>query len=85
MADKKQCPICAGQRQDGLTTFTVDLGFGVIVVRHVPANLCSICGEEWLDDATAAVLEKIVEGARTKHRTVEVAEYEYEKEYSLAG
>jgi len=27
----------------------VDLGFGVVVVRNVPAKVCSQCGEEWID------------------------------------
>ncbi len=56
----------------GKTTFTVDLGFGVVVVREVPATVCSQCGADWIDDAIAEKLEKIVEDARQKHNLVEV-------------
>jgi YgiT-type zinc finger domain-containing protein len=34
----------------GKTTFTVDLGFGVVVVRDVPATVCSQCGADWISD-----------------------------------
>jgi YgiT-type zinc finger domain-containing protein len=71
----KTCPLCKGSVVQGFSTFTVDLGLGVVVVRDVPASVCSQCGEEWLDDSTAATLENIVESARKKHVTVEVARW----------
>lgn len=71
----KSCPLCKGTVVQGSSTFTVDLGSGVVVVRDVPASVCSQCGEEWLDDSTAVKLENIVESARKKHVTVEVARW----------
>lgn len=71
----KTCPLCKGSIHEGISTFTVDLGYGVVVVRDVPAHVCSQCGEEWLSDETTAKLEKIVESAREKHVTVEVARW----------
>lgn len=71
----KTCPLCKGSIVSGVSTFTVDLGFGVVVVRDVPATVCSQCGEEWLLDSTAMKLETIVETARQKHVTVEVARW----------
>ncbi|TAN82760.1 MAG: type II toxin-antitoxin system MqsA family antitoxin, partial [Gallionella sp.] len=67
------CPLCGGNKSFGTTTFTVDLGFGVVVVRHVPAQLCELCGEDWIADNVAAQLEAIVEQARISHAIVEVA------------
>lgn len=69
------CPLCGGSRAPGNTTFTADLGFGVVVVRHVPAQVCECCGEEWLDDRVAAELEQVVADARRHNRQVEVAEW----------
>ena len=71
----KTCRFCKGSIVNGVSTFTVDLGFGVVVVRDVPATVCSQCGEEWLSDSTAVKLETIVETARQKHVTVEVARW----------
>jgi YgiT-type zinc finger domain-containing protein len=67
-----KCPLCGGNKTAGKTTFTVDLGFGVVVVRDVPATVCSQCGADWIEDAIAPKLEDIVNDARKKHRTVEV-------------
>lgn len=68
------CPVCGGQKTPGTTTFTADLGTGVVVVRHVRATVCSQCGEEWIDDATARQIEAIVAEARVKRLQVEVAD-----------
>jgi len=71
-----RCPLCGGQKQAGTTTFTVDLKFGVVVVRDVPALICEQCGDEWIDDAVAAKLENVVEDARRRRSVVEVTQWE---------
>jgi YgiT-type zinc finger domain-containing protein len=67
-----KCPLCGGIKKAGKTTFTVDLGFGVIVVRDVPATVCSQCGADWIADSVASKLEDIVSSARQKHPIVEI-------------
>jgi len=67
-----KCPLCGGTKKEGKTTFTVDLGFGVVVVREVPATVCSQCGADWIGDIIAEKLEKLVEDARKKHHLVEI-------------
>ena len=67
------CPMCGGRKNPGTTTFSADLGSGVVVVRQVRATVCSQCGEEWIDDATAGQIEEIVNEARTRRLPVEVA------------
>jgi len=66
------CPICGGKKTKGKTTFSADLGSGVVVVREVEATICSQCGEEWINDATARQLEEIVNDARARRSQVEV-------------
>ncbi len=73
------CPVChGGYKQQGTTTFAVDLGFSVIVVRDVPAQVCDLCGTDWLEDNVAEKLELIIEQARQKHPVVEVATWQQE-------
>ncbi len=67
-----RCPLCSGVKKPGKTTFTADLGFGVVVIREVPAIVCSLCGADWIDDTIAAKIETIVNEARQKHNLVEV-------------
>jgi YgiT-type zinc finger domain-containing protein len=66
------CPLCGGSKRAGTTTFTAELGFGVVVVRNVPALVCAQCGADWIADEVAARLEALVEDAREKRYQVEV-------------
>ena len=67
-----QCPLCGGAKSPGTTTYSVDTGEGIVVVRAVPAQICSQCGEEWIAAQTAHVLEEIVNEAKKRHHQVEV-------------
>ena len=71
-----RCPLCGGEKQPGTTTFAVDLKFGVVVVRDVPALVCTACGDAWIDDPVAAKLEGVVENARRKQAVVEVTRWQ---------
>jgi YgiT-type zinc finger domain-containing protein len=66
------CPLCSGTKKPGTTTFTADLGFGVVVVRNVPATVCSPCGADWIADDVAARIEELVDDARKKRLQIEV-------------
>ena len=69
------CPLCGGAKAPGTTTFTADLGSGVVVVRRVRAQVCAQCGEEWLDDAVALDLERMVNEARSRPKEIMVSTY----------
>jgi YgiT-type zinc finger domain-containing protein len=84
-SDKDLCPLCGGNKESGTTTFTVDLDFGLVVVRNVPATVCALCGAEWLDDDTAGILEEIVDEAREKHCAVEILDWPHEKKLRAIG
>jgi YgiT-type zinc finger domain-containing protein len=75
MISKHTCPLCGGTLQAGETLFSADLGFGVVMVRHVPARVCGQCGEDWIDDAVAARLEDTVQTARLRHAVVDVSDW----------
>ncbi len=66
------CALCGGLKKEATTTITVDIDTGVVVVRNVSATVCSQCGEEWIDNKTAKLLERITEDARKKHCQFEV-------------
>jgi YgiT-type zinc finger domain-containing protein len=70
-----QCPLCGGKKSEGSTTFTADLGFGVVVVRNVPALVCDQCGEDWINDETMISLESIVEDAKENQSELEMVPY----------
>ena len=72
---KNLCPLCGGLKKEGTTTFTVDMKETLVVIRNVPATLCSLCGNEWFSDEVATSIENIVEEAKNIHRQVEVTQY----------
>ena len=61
---KDRCPLRGREKRPGTTTFTADPGFGVVVIRQVPAMVCSQCGKDWIGDPTAARIEDAIENAR---------------------
>lgn len=46
-----------------------------MVVRHVPAQICDNCGEEYLDEATTEEALSQAEAAARQGVTVEVREF----------
>ena len=71
----ERCPLCGGEKRMGTTTFVVDLKFGVVVVRDVPAFVCETCGDAWIDDSVAEKLDTVVADARRKKAIVEVTHW----------
>lgn len=68
----QRCQACGGTLEAGETTFTADFGSGVVVIRNVPATVCSQCGMEWINDREAERIETIVADAKEKQTVVEV-------------
>lgn len=75
MTSENRCPICGGDKKAGQTIYSVDLGFGVVVVRNVPAMVCSQCGEEWINAVTAQKLAKMVDMAKKNKLQIEMVEF----------
>lgn len=72
------CPLCNGHKIASTTTFTVDLGSTLIVIRNTPAMVCSLCGEAWISDSISESLEQVVLEAKEKHRVVEIIDFDLE-------
>jgi YgiT-type zinc finger domain-containing protein len=70
-----ECPRCGGKVAAGEITYSAELGFGVVVVRHVPARVCQQCGEEWIEHHAAQRISAMVEEARKQHTEVAVLTY----------
>ena len=66
------CALCGGKARLDTTTFSVDYGIGVLVVRQVPALVCEECGESWISDEISEKLEHLVTDARDSNRQIEV-------------
>ena len=56
-----KCGICKAEMEEKAVSYTEDTQQGVIVIRHVPAQVCTECGNTWYSGTVAAQLEKIVD------------------------
>ena len=53
-----KCGICKAETEEKKVTYTEDLDKSV--VRHVPALVCTECGNIWYSGVIAAELDKLV-------------------------
>jgi YgiT-type zinc finger domain-containing protein len=70
------CVICRrGQTRDGKATVTLEQGEMTLVVKAVPAQVCEICSESYLDEATTRRLLQQAAEASQAGVQVEVRTY----------
>ena len=60
-----KCGICKATMEEMTVSYTEDIEHGVIVIRHVPAQVCTECGNIWYNGTVTEQLEKIVDNAAT--------------------
>ena len=69
------CFMCKGTTEDRLTNFIADLGNCIIIVKGVPSQVCTHCGEVSYSNDVAEQLQKIVNA--TKNAMTEIAVVNY--------
>ena len=67
--------MCKGNLEDKLTNLIADLGNCIIIVKDVPSQVCSQCGEVSYSNDVALQLEKIIN--ETKNKLTEIAVVRY--------
>ena len=60
-----KCPTCgAGSLRPGVTVFAADVDGTLVVVRNVPASVCDVCGEAYIDEDVSEEIETTINDAR---------------------
>ena len=80
--ERRYLPNLWWQKNNSTTSFTVDYNTGIVIVREVPAKVCSQCGEEWISDDIASKLEEIVSISKKQNQEIFIAKF---NNYSLAS
>ncbi|MFA6043473.1 MAG: type II toxin-antitoxin system MqsA family antitoxin [Phycisphaerales bacterium] len=71
-----KCPICKhGHRSPAKVTITLDRGPVTVVFKNVPAEVCSNCGEQFVDEKTTASLIQQAEATAKSGVAVEVRSF----------
>ena len=74
--DLMKCVICKkGSTKPGMTTVTFERGCLTIVVKCVPAQVCSNCGEAYISELVTAELLKDAEERAKTGAQVEIRQY----------
>jgi len=71
-----KCLLCKyGETQPGTVTVTLERGSLTLVVKGVPAEVCSNCGEEYVDEETTRRLLETAEKEASAGAQVEIRQY----------
>ncbi len=69
------CFKCKGNLEVKNVNYMVDLEETIIIIKGVPAKVCTQCGEQYFDDETAENIEKIVEQLKKLSPEVTIVNY----------
>ena len=69
--------MCKGILEKKQVNYVVDLENTIIIVKGVPAKVCTKCGEQYFDDETTENIEKIVN--QLKNLSIEVTIVNYKE------
>jgi YgiT-type zinc finger domain-containing protein len=57
----KKCPLCGGKMQKGINAAPFFSDDKIIVIKDVPAEVCSDCGEAYLKSSVVGQVEKLLD------------------------
>ena len=70
-----ECFMCKGELQEKKVTYIVDLENTIIIIKDVPAKVCTKCKEKYFDDKTTENIEKIVNELKELALEVTIVNY----------
>jgi YgiT-type zinc finger domain-containing protein len=72
----KKCPLCGGSLQAKRITRPQEYKGKVIILEHVPAEVCQQCGEAFLSPAILEQVQELVWSQAAPKRTTQVPVYD---------
>ena len=72
-----KCTFCInGETKPGKTKSIIEEDGIVVIIRDIPADVCTNCGEAYLDDSTAEKLDEIFDEAVKSGEQVVIKSFE---------
>lgn len=72
-----KCPLCRGKMEEGKTNLPYALESDkIIVVTHVPALVCTQCGDDFIGIDVVRKVEKVLEKIKRDGASMGFVEYE---------
>ncbi len=69
------CFICKGKLEEKKVNYVVNLEETIIIIKGVPAKVCTECGEQYFDNETSENIEKIVNQLKQISTEVTIVNY----------
>ena len=69
------CFMCKGNLEEKKVNYVIDLENTIIIIKEVPAKVCTQGGEQYVDDETAENIEKIVNQLKKLATEVTIVNY----------
>ena len=66
---------CPGEYEGKTVVHTVHKGEDIVVFEHVPADVCSVCGDTLLEPETIRHLETLLQGHKQPEKLVPLYDY----------
>ena len=67
--------MCKGDLKSSTTTYMADYQGSYIIIKNVPCEQCTQCGEVYLNGVTLQKIEKILEQLKTVLTEIAVVDY----------
>ena len=62
----KKCPDCGGKMEEGRTKFITESEQGLIAIENLDADICTVCGTEYLTAESDEYVEKTMDNISAK-------------------
>lgn len=73
---KKPCAVCGGELRATTITHEERRGSELYLFQNVPAQICTACGEIWIEEATLRQIDRLIQAGRPA-RTIETPVYDF--------
>lgn len=70
-----KCFMCNGELEEQKVNYVVDLKDAIIIIKGVPAKVCSQCEEQYFEDKTSENIERIVNQLKQLATEVTIVNY----------
>lgn len=71
-----KCFMCKGETEKRLVNYIIDLNTSIIIIKDVPANVCTQCGERYFEDDVMEKLEKIIDNVKKISVEITIIRYD---------
>ena len=70
-----ECIKCTGKLEEKKVNYIVNLENTIIIIKNVPAKVCTNCNEQYFDDTTSENIEKIVNQLKELSTEITIVNY----------